>query len=137
VAGGALLSSPQAIASVVAKRTLFRETGAVAVDMESYAIAELACAHRLPFLAVRVIVDRATDELPRAVAASADAAGPLRIWRLMSALARTPSELAPLLRLARRYRAASRSLAAVARVSALSDLSDFSDLSHVAELAGP
>jgi adenosylhomocysteine nucleosidase len=131
VAGGVLLSSPQAIASVVAKRTLFRETGAVAVDMESYAIAELACAHRLPFLAVRVIVDGATDELPRAVAATADAAGPLRIWRLMGALARAPSELAPLLRLARRYRAASRSLAAVARLGSLSDLAD------PAELAGP
>jgi hypothetical protein len=84
--------------------------------MESLAIAEVANTHRLPFIAVRVIVDSAADALPQAVTAAADNEGHLQIWRLMGALARTPADLAPLLRLARRYRAANRSLAAVARV---------------------
>jgi len=108
-----LLSSATAVASIDTKRVLFRETGAAAVDMESYAIAELASARRLPFLAVRVIVDGAADRLPRPVAAAADAAGSLRIGRLLAALASAPFEIAPLLRLARRYRTASRSLAVV------------------------
>ena len=51
-----------------------------------------------------------------AVTAAADSEGHLQIWRLLGALARTPGELGPLLRLAGRYRAANRSLAAVARV---------------------
>jgi adenosylhomocysteine nucleosidase len=121
VAHGRLLTDAHAIASVETKGALFRATGAAAVDMESYAIGELACAEGLPFLAVRVIVDGAADRLPRPVAAAADAAGQLSIWRLIGALARAPSEFAPLLRLARRYQAASRSLAAVARAGPLAD----------------
>lgn len=121
VAHGRLLTAAHAIATIEDKDALFRATGAAAVDMESYAIAELASAQGLPFLAVRVIVDGAADRLPRPVAAAADAAGHLRIWRLIGALARTPSEFAPLLRLARRYQAASRSLAAVARAGSLAN----------------
>ena len=119
VAHGPLLTSPRAIASVEAKSTLFRKSGAVAVDMESYAIAQVALEAGVPFLAVRVIVDGAADSLPHAVAAAADAAGELRLWRLIGALVRAPAELAPLLRLARRYRAARHSLATVAHALAL------------------
>jgi len=115
VAGGKLLTSPKAVGSVVDKAELFRATGAAAVDMESFAIAEVAADHGLPFLAMRVIVDTATDTLPPVVAAAADEEGRLRVRRLLGALARAPAELAPLVRLARRYRAANRSLAAVAR----------------------
>lgn len=116
---GKLLTSPTAIGSPADKATLFRETGAAAVDMESLAVAEIARTHQLPFIAVRVIVDSAADALPHAVTAAADREGQLQIWRLMGALARAPADLAPLIRLARRYRAANRSLAAVARVGSL------------------
>jgi adenosylhomocysteine nucleosidase len=119
VADGKLLSSPRAIGTVAEKAALFRETGAAAVDMESLAVAEVASTHQLPFIAVRVIVDGAGDVLPRAVAAAADSAGHLQLWRLIGALARSPADLAPLIRLARRYRAASRSLAVVARAGSL------------------
>ena len=116
---GRLLTSPKAVGSLAEKAILFREMSAAAVDMESLAIAEVAQARQLPFIAVRVIVDSAADALPQAVTAAADSEGHLQIWRLMGALARTPADLAPLLRLARRYRAANRSLAAVARVGSL------------------
>jgi len=116
VSAGNLLTSTRAIDTRSGKSTAFRETGAAAVDMESAAVAAIASHHNLPFIAVRVIVDSAADALPQAVTVAADNEGHLQIWRLMGALARTPADLAPLLRLARRYRAANRSLAAVARV---------------------
>lgn len=116
---GRLLTSPKAVGSLADKATLFRQTGAAAVDMESLAIAEIANTHQLPFIAVRVIVDSAGDALPRAVTAAADSEGHLQVWRLMGALVRAPAELAPLIRLAQRYRAANRSLAAVAKVGSL------------------
>ena len=119
VAHGKLLTSPRAIGSVADKAAVFRETGAAAVDMESLAIAEVAQARGVPFIAVRVIVDSAQDALPHAVTAAADSAGHLHMWRLIGALARAPGDLAPLLRLAKRYRAASRSLAVVARAGSL------------------
>ena len=116
---GRLLTSPKAIGSLSDKAALFQQTGAAAVDMESLAIAEIAHTHQLPFIAIRVIVDSARDTLPRAVTAAADSEGHLQVWRLMGALARAPADLPPLMRLARRYRTANRSLAAMAKVGSL------------------
>jgi adenosylhomocysteine nucleosidase len=114
VAGGKLLSHSQAMDTVADKAAAFRDTGAVAVDMESAAIAQVAAAHHLPFVVVRVIVDTAADALPRAVVAASHG-GQVRIWRLVGGLALAPRDLAAIIRLASRYRAATRSLAAVAR----------------------
>ena len=123
VRSGRLLTTPRAVGSVADKAELFRSTGAAAVDMESAAIGEVAKQHQLPFIAVRVIVDSAADVLPRAVTAAADNEGHLQTWRLIGALALAPNELAPLIRLARRYRAANRSLAVIARMGSLTLLS--------------
>jgi hypothetical protein len=113
-AAGALLTSMVPIGSVADKASAFRETGAVAVDMESFNVAEVAAAFSLPFIAVRVIVDTAADTLPQAVLA-ASRGGRMSLPRLASGLALAPRELAGLIRLAQQYRAASLSLAAVAR----------------------
>jgi adenosylhomocysteine nucleosidase len=119
VRSGKLVTRARAIGSVADKAELFRTTGAAAVDMESAAVGEVAATHHLPFIAVRVIVDSAADVLPHSVTAAADNEGHLQIWRLIGALALAPNELAPLIRLARRYRAANRSLAAIARTGSL------------------
>ena len=116
VCTGKLLTSAQAIDTVAAKAAAFRQTGAVAVDMESRAIARVAAAHRVPFVALRVIVDTAADALPRAVVA-ASSSGQVRIWRLLGSIALAPAELGALIRLAGRYRTATRRLAAVARAA--------------------
>ena len=122
-AAGALLTSLQPIGSVADKAWVFRETGAVAVDMESLGIAEVAAAHSLPFVAVRVIVDTAMDVLPRTVMAASRPPqlgdGQLSMRRLIGGLALAPMELVALIRLAQRYRVAMRSLSAVARSGAL------------------
>jgi len=113
--GDALLTSPTAIAKVADKATAWRATGAGAVDMESLAIGRIAIARELPFIAVRVIVDTATDLLPHTVmAATRD--GQVRIGLLLRGLLVAPTDIGGLLRLARRYRAAKRTLTQVARV---------------------
>jgi adenosylhomocysteine nucleosidase len=114
VTAGRLLASAQPLSSVAEKTAAFRETGAVAVDMESLAVGEVAAAHDLPFIAVRVIVDGAADLLPRAVTA-AGRGGQLSMLRLIGGLIIAPQDIVPLIRLARRYRTATRSLSAVAR----------------------
>jgi adenosylhomocysteine nucleosidase len=119
VAAGRLLTSARAIGSVADKARLFHETSARAVDMESLAVAQVAREAQVPFIAVRVIVDSAADVLPKLVTDAADREGHLHIWRLIGALALAPGELAPLIRLAQRYRAANRSLAAVAYTGSL------------------
>ena len=115
-ADGDLLTTATPMGAVADKAAAFHETGAVAVDMESLAVAAVAAAHHLPFIAVRVIVDTAADALPRSVA-GASRAGAVSLARLMGGLALTPGELFAVLRLAKRYRAAMRTLAAVAASS--------------------
>lgn len=121
VVSGTLLTSAAAIEDVAAKAAAFAETGAVAVDMESAGVAQIAASKRLPFVAVRAIVDTAGDTLPPAVLA-AGTEGRMRFARLLFGIVRSPREIAAVMRLAQRYRAASRALAAVARTGALAPL---------------
>ena len=120
VCGGRLLSCAAPLPSIAAKADAFSRTAAVAVDMESAAVAEVARLARVPFLAVRAIVDTAADSVPQSALAAATAgSGALRLGRVLAGLARTPGDIAPLLRLAGRYRSALRALALVARSGAL------------------
>jgi adenosylhomocysteine nucleosidase len=118
VGNDALLTAEYALETPADKRAARQATGACAVDMESSAIAQVAEAHGVPFIAVRVIVDTARDGIPQAVA-GASRAGKLRMGRLIFGLMRSPLEIASLLRLARRYRVALRSLRAVAALGKL------------------
>jgi hypothetical protein len=79
----------------------------------------VALAHGLPFIAVRVIVDGAGDDLPAAVRDAAEASRQLRVWRLLGQILLAPTAVMPVIRLTRRYVAANRSLAAVARAGHL------------------
>jgi adenosylhomocysteine nucleosidase len=118
-AQGTLLTSERAIASVGAKAALFRITAAAAVDMEGFAVAGVALQRQIPFVALKVIVDGAHDALPGCALAATDAGGRVHLGRLLRALVRSPSELAPLFTLALRYRTASQMLAAAAKVLAM------------------
>ncbi|MGA7539672.1 MAG: hypothetical protein WBW93_12995, partial [Steroidobacteraceae bacterium] len=110
VCGGTLLTSERPLAQPDAKAAAWRRTSAVAVDMESAAIAQVAAQVGLPFIALRVIVDTAADELPVTVI-RASGGGRLRIGRLIGGVARAPGDMAALIRLAARYRIASGVLA--------------------------
>jgi adenosylhomocysteine nucleosidase len=121
VVSGKLLTSAVALEDVAAKAAAFGETGAVAVDMESTGVAHIAALNKLPFVAVRAIVDTAGDSLPGAVKA-AGTEGRVRLARLILRVASSPREIASLLRLANRYRAAARALGTVARSGALAPL---------------
>jgi adenosylhomocysteine nucleosidase len=118
VGNDALLTTEYALETPAEKSAARRATGACAVDMESSAVAQVAAAHGVPFIAVRVIVDTACDGIPQTVA-GASRAGKLRTGRLILGLLRSPLEIASLLRLARRYRVALRSLRAVASLGKL------------------
>ena len=111
--GGKLLSSERPIGYAAAKAAAWRSTRAAAVDMESAAIAQVAAQAGLPFIALRIIVDTAADELPAAVIA-ASGGGQLRIGRLLAGLVRAPGDVGPMIRLSARYRIAKRVLVTVA-----------------------
>jgi hopanoid-associated phosphorylase len=115
VANGTLAASRHVLTSAAAKRTLARDTGACAVDMESGAIAEVAERMGLPFLAVRAISDPIEFSPPSALLDAIRPDGSAHIGRLLGLLLRGRINPRILLRLAVESRTACLTLAAVVR----------------------
>ncbi|HET7609839.1 MAG TPA: purine phosphorylase [Gammaproteobacteria bacterium] len=103
---GDLLTVAEPLESPAAKRAAAAATNAVAVDMESAGIAAAAAHARLPFVALRVVVDAVDDALPRGAADWVDEQGHRRKSAVLRAVVDARGWGA-LLTLARRYRVAS------------------------------
>ncbi|MDX1575039.1 MAG: hypothetical protein R3285_02525 [Kiloniellales bacterium] len=108
--GGRLLGAPRVLAGVADKEAWHRSSGALAVDMESYAVAGVAAGAGAPFVAVRAIADPAGRPLPRAVAENMGPDGRPRLGHVVLGLGRRPWEVTVLLRLRRDTGAALASL---------------------------
>jgi len=98
------------VTTVEEKRRLWRETGAVAVDMESGAVARIATERGVPFGALRVICDPAERALPAAALAAFGTDGGISVARMLASLVGDPRQVGALLRLAADAAAARRSL---------------------------
>lgn len=112
---GTLVSQRTPVCSVADKARLRERFGALAVDMESAAVAAVAARHRVPFLAVRSIVDPASLALPCAATEALDDAGRLQPLALLRAILYHPGELPDLGRLAVCNRRALHSLRILGR----------------------
>ena len=110
-----LLESEEVLAGHSQKLDRQRATGAAAVDMESATVARAAQAAAVPFLAARAICDSAQMTIPECARRGVDAAGQVRVGRLLASLIRGPGQLPHLLRLQRSFRAALTTLRGVAR----------------------
>lgn len=109
--GPRLLGSELPVISAGEKARLYRETGAVAVDMETHRLARTG----LPVHAIRAIADPADRALPPLVGDALDAEGRPRIGRVIAGLVRRPGDLPALLRLRRDTAAALRALSGEGR----------------------
>ena len=112
-----LAQSPSVLASPVEKLNFSNQNDAIAVDMESGSVAEMASRANLPFMAIRAIADTADMAIPTSALNAIDEYGRLRPMRLLSSLARRPSDLVPLARLSRSFRAARTTLETVVRLA--------------------
>ena len=92
------------------KRALYEQLGAVAVDMESAAIARVAAAHNCPCAVLRCVVDPCDFTLPRAALVGMAEDGGNRPLATALAVLRHPGELTALIRLALWYGGALRTL---------------------------
>lgn len=116
LAGGVLLSVARPLSTVESKSQAHAVTGACAVDMESFAIAEVAARMGVRFAIARVVIDSATDALPLSVIRATGEFGDVNLARLLSGLLSAPADLSLLLHLPRRYRAAMRTLRGLAQL---------------------
>ncbi|MDQ0391963.1 phosphorylase family protein [Labrys monachus] len=114
VAAG-IVGSDHAIGTPQARQGLQASTGAAAVDMESHVVAEMAQAHGLPFVAIRVVADAAERTLPAAALIPLRPDGRPDIGRILAAVAADPGQIPALIRVARETGKAFASLRRVRR----------------------
>lgn len=107
---GALLGTSRILREAADKQAAQRDSGCLAADMESGAVAAVAAETGLPFLAVRAVADRAQDRLPALVEHAVKPNGMPAVGRTVAALIRHPAQLPATLRLARQSAEALRCL---------------------------
>jgi len=112
-----LAESTRVMCTPAEKKLLFQQTGAVSVDMESAAVAAVAGEAGIPFIAIRAIADSMDTAIPAGTLKAFDEFGRLRFLGLMLRLPAHFLELPAMIRIARTYRAALRTLAQVARLT--------------------
>jgi adenosylhomocysteine nucleosidase len=112
---GPLLTTDCIAATATDKHALAAQFRAVAVDMESAAVAAVARERDVPFLAVRAIADPVDMALPAAVLHATDAHGTVHPSLLLRHTLLHPGQALGLLRLASHFRAALRTLTGAAR----------------------
>ncbi len=106
---GAILSSPRVIPNAAGKRVAKQHSGAIAVDMESAAIAAEAVARGIPFAIVRTVIDSLEDEIFGAE--MADEEGRVKPLAAANYLVRNPGAFLKLPGMLRNLALATRSLA--------------------------
>jgi adenosylhomocysteine nucleosidase len=106
---GALLTSHQVLKTGAEKRRAKESTGAIAVDMETAALAAEAVARGVPFLALRAVLDQVDDDVFGAEIA--DEGGAVRPGAAVSYLLRNPGAM---LKVPQMLRNLSRATAAIA-----------------------
>ena len=113
---GALVSVDRVVETRDAKARLWRDTAAVAVDMESAIIVEWAAALGRVAIAIRGVSDSAADGVPASLARAVDGAGRTRAARAVLALLRRPRMLPRALALRRGTAAAMAAVAGALRI---------------------
>jgi adenosylhomocysteine nucleosidase len=112
---GSLVESHCIVATGKDKKQLNIQTGAIALDMESIAIAKVARQHQLPFLAIRAIADPVNMDLPKAINHSINTEGDIVLGKLLLFVALHPTELPGIIKLGLHFNAAKNTLKSVAK----------------------
>ncbi|HEX3953144.1 MAG TPA: hypothetical protein VHW90_06200 [Stellaceae bacterium] len=107
--GGAIIATEQD------KARAWRETGALAVDLESAIVARAAEAAAIPFIVLRTIADPSNRVLPPAALIPLAEDGTPAFLRVLGDVLRRPRQIGALFGLARETRAALLALAGPAR----------------------
>ncbi len=113
---GDIASSKEICASITDKQHLLQKTKALAVDMESAAIAEIATANNLDLLVIRTISDDADTAIPEAILKHTNNLGQPRIFNFMLSCIMKPNQIREISSLASGYKKGLSSLSEIAEV---------------------
>lgn len=103
---GPILTVTEPVFDASRKKALFQQTKALAVDMESAAVARVAARGNLPFFAVRCVLDPQGLSIPKALYDCVDQQGRPRLGHLLRLILRNPPIIFFLIRMKRNMDAA-------------------------------
>lgn len=106
----ALVESAGLLKTPGEKQLLARRTQAIATDMESAAQAKVAREHRLPFIAVRAVLDSLSTPLPEKLMRSLDARGEISPRSFLQHIVLRPADWSTLMTLWMQFSVARRTL---------------------------
>ena len=112
---GPVLGANVILATEADKRRAWRDTGALAVDLESDLVARVASQAGIPFLVARTIADTAYQALPPAALIPLSEAGTPNLARVLGSILRRPRQIGRLIGVAWETRTALSALAEPAR----------------------
>jgi adenosylhomocysteine nucleosidase len=98
------------------KHAIFASTGAIALDMESAAVARIAQRFHKPFLAIRSIIDPADATIPPSIENAFDENGMLHVPKMLLHAAMRPTDFVAVIRLGRHFGAAMKTLRLAAAI---------------------
>ncbi len=87
---GPVYTSPTALCSVTEKQRLFRETGALVVDMEASGLAGAAMGFGAATVVIKVVCDDAVSAVPDALAEALRSDGSVNILHIFKAVLKNP-----------------------------------------------
>ena len=108
---GLLVESSSVVATAIDKRALHQRSGAIAVDMESAALARTARSRSKPFLVIRSVADAASLDFPPVLLKALNPRGDARMGALLGGLALRPQEIPELMALGKSFKTAMNTLA--------------------------
>lgn len=112
---GRIAESNKIVETSIEKAHVGDLTGAIALDMESTAIAKVAYVNEIPFITIRVIADSLSMELPKAVSYAVNEHGEVILRKLLLHLVKRPNELPELIKLGIAFNAAKKTLKRLAK----------------------
>lgn len=112
---GLLAESHFIVAKSSEKKSIHDQSGAIALDMESVAIAKTALNHNYPTLVIRCIADPVTMNLPNSVSYAFNEQGDVVLSKLLWFLLKHPFELTGLIKLGLHFKAAKNKLKSVSK----------------------
>lgn len=96
---GRFLQTKEVVRTVAEKKELAERTGAIAVDMESFAVARVCAARKTRFLAIRCISDDLSEDLPPEILTIFGKTGVMRAGAVLGSLWKRFSSYKDLIRL--------------------------------------
>lgn len=112
---GSLYTSESPVTTKSARKRLYEETGAIAVDLESSAIAEFAGRKGIPVVVLRAVADSCETGIPGFIRDSIGKDGTIDGRAFFQKLLVRPSEWAKTIRMVREFRASCSTLSLIAQ----------------------